>query len=113
MSSQVRQGQFGKAVEIKPESVTYERGAVNGIDPVSGKVSFSMIGTGQVTSTIDPEQVRQQLAGRSITDAIAQLVSEYNLQQGTTPFITISPDWFGNMPLLPMRINVQLQEMTT
>jgi hypothetical protein len=113
MSSQVRQGQFGKAVEIKPESITYERGAVSGVDSVSGKVSFSMTGTGQVSSTIDPEQVRQQLAGRSVNDAIAQLVSDYNLQQGTTPIISVSPDWFGNMPLLPMRINVQLQESST
>jgi hypothetical protein len=110
MSSQVRQGQFGKAVEIRPESVTYERGAVSGVDSTTGKVTFAMTGTGTVSTTIDPEQVRQQLAGRSINDAIAHLVSEYNLQQGTTPLISVSPDWFGNMPLLPMRIDVLLQD---
>jgi hypothetical protein len=113
MSSRVRQGEFGKAVEIRPESVTYERGAVSNVDSNTGKVTFAMTGSGSVTSTIDTEAVRQELAGRSINDAIAQLVSAYNLQQGTTPQIIVSPDWFGNMPLLPMRINVQLQETPT
>ncbi len=110
MSSQVSQGQFGKSIEIKPESIAYERGAVLSVDSITGRVTFTMTSTGLVASTIDAEQVRQQLAGRSINDAIAQIVSDYNLQQGTTPIISVSPDWFGNMPLLPMRINVVLQE---
>jgi len=110
MSGQVRQGQFGKAIEIKPESVTYERGAVSDVDPTSGRVTFVMRGAGMVISTIDTEQVREQLAGRAINDAIANIISEYNLQQGTTPLISLSPEWFGNMPLLPMRISVQLQD---
>jgi hypothetical protein len=109
MSGQVRQGQFGNAVEIEPESVAYERGAVSDVDS-SGKVTFVMRGRGMVTSTIDPEQVREQLAGRTVNDAVAHIVSEYNLQQGTTPVINLSPEWFGNMPLLPMRISVQLQD---
>jgi hypothetical protein len=71
---------------------------------------FSMNGNGQVSSQIDTEVVREQLAGRSVNDATAYLVSQLPLQQGTTPSISISPDWFSSMPLLSMRITVQLQD---
>ena len=105
LSQQVQPGQL-----IKPDTVTYERGAVASIDPVTGKVMFSMTGNGLVTSDINLESLHEQLAGRSMNDAMAFLVSQVPLQQGTTPEIMVSPDWFGSLPLIPMRITIQLQD---
>lgn len=107
LSKQVADGQF-----IRPNSVTYQRGAVTGVDPLTGQIRFSMSGDGEVVSEIDTEALRERLAGRSMNDAMAYLVSELPLQQGTVPQIVVSPDWFGNLPLLPMRIEVQLQDIS-
>lgn len=107
MSKQIAVGQF-----IKPESVTYDLGceSVSGSDSATGIATFSMSGSAMVSAAIDPEQVRERLAGRSMNDAVAYLVSELPLQQGIVPQIAVSPDWFGNMPLLSWRITVQLQD---
>jgi hypothetical protein len=110
LSKQVQPGQF-----IIPESVTYEEGCdtVNSTDAATGRITVSMGGNGIVTAQLDTDQIRDRLAGLSMNDAIAFLVSEFPLQQGFAPQISISPDWFGNLPILPMRINVQLQSAAT
>jgi hypothetical protein len=105
MSRQIQPGQF-----IKPETVTYERGMVSSVDSATGRVTFRMSGNGLVSSQIDTDSVREQVAGRSLGDAMAYLVSQLPLQQGTTPLINISPEWFGSMPLVSMRITVQVQD---
>ncbi len=105
LSRQVQTGQF-----IEPGSVAYERGPVTNVDTSSGRVSLSFNGRGTVTSQVDPAIIREKIAGQQMNDAIALLVSEYPLQQGTTPQITISPDWFGGLPLLSSRITVELQD---
>ena len=108
LSKQVQAGQF-----IKPDSVTYDEGCdtVSSSDAATGQITFSMNGSGVVMAQVDSEQVREHLTGLSTNDAIAYLVSELPLQQGITPQINIVPDWFGSLPILPMRINVQLQDV--
>jgi hypothetical protein len=107
LSKQVQPGQF-----IKPESVTYEQGCdtVNSIDTTTGRITVSMGGTGIVNAQMDTDQIRERLAGLSTNDAVAYLVSEFPLQQGVAPQISISPNWFGKLPILPMRITVQLRD---
>lgn len=95
---------------IQPESVTYDLGceAVSSSDSSTGQAIFTMGGSGLVTSIIDIETVRQRLAGLSLNDAIAYLISELPLQQGTPPNIQIEPEWFSGLPLLPFRISIML-----
>jgi hypothetical protein len=96
---------------IQPESVTYDLGceAVSSSDSSTGQATFTMSSSGLVTAVIDTEAVRQRLAGLSLNDAVAYLVSELPLQQGTQPGIRIEPDWFSGLPLLPFRISVALE----
>jgi hypothetical protein len=107
LSSQVPEGQY-----LKPESIHYELGCESGstFDPATGRATFTLKGSGIVTTRIDTEQVRQQIANRPLTDAIAYLVTELPLQQGFTPQITLWPQGLTNLPLLPVRITVELQD---
>ncbi|HEX2907430.1 MAG TPA: hypothetical protein VHO69_11250 [Phototrophicaceae bacterium] len=105
MSNQIAVGQT-----IKPETVTYQRGSVSDIDTTSGRITFTLSGSGIVTEQVNADVVREHLAGRTLNDATAYLVNEVHLADGTLPIITLTPDWFGQMPLLPMRITIQLQE---
>jgi hypothetical protein len=107
LSRQVELGQF-----IKPESVTYQEGCdtVRNGDAASGQLVFSTGGRGTVMAQVNTDQIRDHLVGLSTNDAIAYLVSDLPLQQGVNPQITIAPDWFGSLPVLPMRITVQLMD---
>jgi hypothetical protein len=105
MSNQVGRGQY-----IKPESISYEMGGVDSVDDQTGRITFSMSGSGQVAALIDPETLKQKLAGMTLNDAQAYLIGNVTLQQNTLPQITLSPDWFGRMPILANRITVLLQD---
>lgn len=105
MSNQIGDGQF-----IKPQTVTYERGSVSNVDAPTGRITFSLTGSGLVTQQINAGTLGERLAGKSLNDATAYLVNEIQQADGTLPSITVSPDWFGQMPLLPMRITIQLVE---
>jgi hypothetical protein len=105
MSNQVGRGQF-----IRPDSISYEMGGVDNVDEQTGRITFSMSGSGQVAALIEPEALKQKLAGMTLNDAQAYLISSVNLQQNTLPQITLSPDWFGRMPILANRITVLLQD---
>jgi MFS family permease len=105
MSNQIAAGQF-----LKPQTGTYDRGGVSNIDAASGRITFGLTGSGLATQQINAQTLGERLAGKSLNDATAYLVNEIQQADGTLPSITVSPDWFGQMPLLPMRITIQLIE---
>ena len=108
-----KQMQPGEA--IKPDSVTYDLGcqSTGHIDAATGQIMFQMGGTAVVNMQIDTEQVRQQVVGRSFNDATASLVTDLRLQQGIPPQISVWPQGFDRMPLLPFRIAIQVQDAPT
>ncbi len=95
---------------IKPESITYDLGcqSTGRIDSATGQIVFQMGGSAIVTAQVDAEQVQQQVVGQSLNDATAALVTNLRLQQGAAPIITLWPEGFDRMPLLPFRIAIQL-----
>lgn len=99
--------QIPRGREVQPESITYERGPVQSVYE-NGNVDFSMTGTGQVMGQINTAMVQQRLAGQSVTEALAYLAAALDLAPGVEPRVELNPDWFGQMPLLPIRISVQL-----
>lgn len=107
LSQQLAEGEV-----IKPESVTYDLGcqSTGRVDSSTGQIVFQMGGSAVAAAQIDREQVKQQLAGQSLNDATAALVTNLRLQQGVAPIIRLWPDGFNQMPLLPFRISVQLQD---
>jgi hypothetical protein len=95
--------------ELQPETVSYERGQVLGVD-ANQRIAFVLIGNGIVSSQVNTGLLRERIAGRSLDDAQGYLLSEVDIEEGTSPQILLSPDWFGRLPILPMRINVELRE---
>jgi hypothetical protein len=95
--------------ELRPETVTYERGPVLGID-AERRIAFVLVGSGTVFGQVNVGLLRERLAGRSLDDAQGYLLSEVDIEEGTAPHISLSPDWFGRLPLVPMRISIDLQD---
>jgi len=109
LSAQVQEGQF-----IRPETLQYATCAdiaIGAADPNTGRLELIMNGSGVVSSQVNLEAIRNTIAGRTVEDAIAYLVSEYQLQPGIPPQITVTPDWFGTLPLIPLRITVVAGEI--
>ena len=115
-AQQVVLAQLTKQIEageaIKPDTVTYDLGcqSTGHIDATTGQIVFQMSGSAIVNAQVDVEQVRQKVVGRTLNDATASLVTDLRLQQGTPAQISVWPQGFDRMPLLPFRINVQIQD---
>jgi hypothetical protein len=94
--------------EMSPESVTFTRGAIQSTDP-NGQVIFLMSASANVIIDINPDRVRQRLAGASMDEALNILEREWLLDPRRPPQIIISPPIFGRLPLLPVRISVRIE----
>lgn len=95
--------------EIQPETIAYERGPVDAVYQ-NGQVSFSLRGSGWIQGQINVPALQERLVGLTPAEAEAYLASELDLTDGTTPRIEITPAWFGRMPLLPLRIAIQITD---
>ena len=104
LSSQIPAGQ-----SLQPESVTYTRGPIISQESAS-RVTFTATSTAQVVQQFDASQLGEQLAGRSLADAQRLLASQLDIQPDSAPQITLSPDGFSQMPILPIRIEVQVRQ---
>lgn len=93
---------------LDPNSILYTLGPITEVDD-DGNVKFSIEGSAVVAGQVNTIQLAERLAGRSMDDALLLLTNTVDLQPGTSPQIVLSPDWFGRMPLLPVRITVRQQ----
>lgn len=102
-------GQIPRGRIIRPETVVYDRGPV-AIDPQTGLITFTMSGSGMVVGQVNTALLQDRLAGKSVEEALAYIMREVDLSDNQPPQITVTPDWFGQMPILPMRITVMVQD---
>ena len=94
---------------LVPGGLTYVCCTVNGIQP-DGRVDFTMTSQAMVAGQVNTTLLQERLTGRTPEDAIRYLLSEVDLAEESTPQVRITPDWFGRLPFLPMRITVRLAD---
>ncbi|MCC6799759.1 MAG: baseplate J/gp47 family protein [Anaerolineae bacterium] len=94
-------------LEIAPGALTFTRGAIQQIEP-DGTVTFLMDVRGSSTVAINPDAVRDRVAGTSVAEARRRLERELVLEPDHPPQIDVWPGLFGRMPALPMRIRVEI-----
>lgn len=97
---------------IRADSVVYDRGSVTSIEQ-GGRVTFTMVSSALVVGQINVGQLQERLASRTPEDAMRYLLSSADLEENTTPQITVSPDWLTILPVLPMRINIRMVDAPT
>jgi hypothetical protein len=74
-----------------------------------GTVQFSVTGSGLVAAQPDTALVQERLAGRPLDEARAYLQTDFDLDPARPPVIDLIPSWLGQMPLLPVRITVRVE----
>jgi hypothetical protein len=92
--------------ELVPESLQFRSGDVLGVDS-EGRVTFEMIGTGQIAALFGVEEPVRQIAGQETEIALAYLNDVLPLRD--YPTVRIWPDWFGRLPYLPIRIQTEIE----
>lgn len=71
-----------------------------------GNLTFFVTATGYATAKIDLETLRQAVAGQPIHRAVDRLEEMASLAE--PPRIQVWPEWLGRMPVLPVRISIQM-----
>ncbi len=96
----------GSGYQIGSGSLVFRPGEVAGVDE-EGRVAFVMQAAGDVTADIEEDAVRELVKGISTAEAIRRLNRELLL--ASPPTVTPWPAFWPMMPVLPMRIDVQIE----
>ncbi|HEY4691546.1 MAG TPA: baseplate J/gp47 family protein [Anaerolineae bacterium] len=86
---------------LLPEGLTFQRGTEQFLSE-AGQYQFEMQGIGYAAANLDVGRALKSIAGKPRDAALSILQESLSLRQ--PPRITVSPNWFPLMPLLPVRI---------
>ncbi len=94
---------------LKADSLAYERSAFN-LARGKEQVRFTAHGSGLALAQLNIADLREQLAGASLDAAQASLRANRALVQQPPPQLSLHPSGLGRMPLLPIRIHVEVDQ---
>ena len=95
--------------KLRRDSMIYTRGPITRQESFS-RVMFSAAGSAKVIPEFDAAQLQARLAGISLTEAQRILASQTELDGASPAQILLRPAGLGRMPLLPVRIEIQIKE---
>lgn len=90
------------------DSIQYERGPVR---TANGQTTFTLSASGNVAAVVDPERVRQRIAGMDVQSALNALNQGWLLDPRRAPQIEVWPAILGRLPALPIRISVSVEQI--
>ncbi len=95
--------------KLRQDSMIYTRGPIRQHE-ASNQVTFPATSSAKVMPEFNVSQLQERLAGVSLEEAQQILASQPEVSSAASPQIVIYPEGFGRMPLLPIRINIQVRE---
>jgi hypothetical protein len=84
----------------------FELGEVAEEDIGPGRFTLFVTARGYAAAALDTKAAVALMRGQPVTDTRERLLQELPLAE--PPRITVWPEWIGRMPLLPLRISVQV-----
>ena len=90
------------------DSVRYARGPF-APGRHTGQVSFTVTGSALAMPDLDTEELRAALAGLTLGEATDLLGARPELSSADRPVLTVYPKGLARMPLLPIRIDLQIK----
>ena len=93
--------------ELIANGLTFQR--VETLVPADqrGNLSFAMHGSGYAAARLDTDAVRRAVAGKGLETARAYLTQSLPLQ--AEPIVQVWPSWFGRLPFLPFRTQIEIR----
>lgn len=100
-----------RGLVLVPESFVYQQGPIVNVE--NDQVTFTASGTATITGQINTVRLQERIAGLSMDEALSILQAEAALAPDTQPTIAIQPGWLQTLPLLPIRIRIQIETQTS
>ncbi len=91
---------------LQTETFAYQRGQVI---PSADVIQLQASGSGIAVARVDEEDLQRALRGLSVGEGRALIRQQVNLAEGHEPQITVTPSWLGRLPVLPFRIQLQIE----
>jgi hypothetical protein len=89
-------------------AVTYERSSATMLS--DGRVAFTVRADATVEAQIDTAALRERLVGKSRSEAANYVRENVDIDSNAPVSVVIAPDGLENLPILPLRIAIQLAE---
>ena len=93
--------------EVSPDAIHYEITYLGAPD-ANGAIPLEMTVTGYSVVSIRPDEVRERVTGVNTSEASQRLQRDLLLDPNHPPEIDVWPGWYGQLPLLPVRIEVEV-----
>jgi len=93
---------------LNPESFLYRRGPVVSTDE-ENRTTFQAFGEGIASAQLNTYALQTDLTGRSIEEAQRLIAAIVDIAPNSQTQIEIFPNNFGYMPLLPVRIDIEIE----
>jgi hypothetical protein len=90
-----------------PDGLTFQRAETLIPADKRGNLTLVMRGIGYSAARLDLESVRQAIAGQPVEIARDYLLQSLPLQ--ADPDMQVWPDWFGRMPYLTFRTEIEVK----
>ncbi|MYC56061.1 MAG: hypothetical protein F4X46_10840 [Chloroflexi bacterium] len=94
---------------LQADTVVYERGAFD-FSPAKEQVRFMARGSAVAQAQLDVAALRERLAGADLDAAQSHLREHPSLVQRPPPQLSLYPRGLGRMPLLPLRIQIDIAD---
>lgn len=93
---------------LNPDSFLYRSGAV--IETTLDNITtFEAFGEGIASAEVDVFQLQSDLTRRPLDEAQRLIAATVDIASNSQPIIEITPSWFNRMPILPIRIDIQIE----
>jgi hypothetical protein len=93
--------------ELIADGLAFEHGTIILPADATGDILVELSGKGYMIARFDQDQIRQAIAGKSVSEAAAYLENELRLQ--SAPDIKVRPEWLGRVPWLPLRTEIEIK----
>ncbi|MCY4147402.1 MAG: hypothetical protein OXE95_12210 [Chloroflexi bacterium] len=93
---------------LMSDTLAYERGAFN-LSRAKEQIRFRTFSSGVALAALDVAALREQLAGAELGEAQQIMRGNRAFAQQPPPRLSLHPSGFGRMPLLPIRIHIEVQ----
>lgn len=93
------------------DSIEYSRGPFT-MGRVNGQVQFTAASSASARSEVDLGALRAALAGLSLEEATELLLARPELSAADPPVLNLYPKGLAQMPMLPIRIDLQIKGQT-
>jgi len=95
-------------MNLNPESFLYLRGPVIETDD-ENRTTFQAFGEGIATARVDTYRLQSDLTRRPLDEAQRLIAATVDIAAESQPTIEVNPQWFDRMPVLPIRINIEIE----